>query len=38
MRKKNFKTVRELLYYSYANLATAHTAVERTRDDINVII
>lgn len=29
MAKKNIETVRELIYYSYANLAMAHTAVEK---------
>lgn len=29
MAKKNIENVRELIYYSYANLAMAHTAVEK---------
>ena len=32
MRRKNLKTVRELLYNSYANLAMAHTAVDRKQE------
>ena len=32
MAKKELKTVKELLFWSYANLAMAHTAVERKQD------
>jgi hypothetical protein len=33
MENKEFETVRELIYYSYANLAMAHTAVDRKQSD-----
>ncbi|WP_310991604.1 HNH endonuclease [Aequorivita marina] len=33
MKNKEFETVRELIYYSYANLAMAHTAVDRKQAD-----
>ena len=29
--KKKYSTVRELIYWSYANLAMAHTAVEQEK-------
>jgi hypothetical protein len=32
MPKKEFSTVKELLYWSYANLAMAHTAVDQGQD------
>lgn len=32
MAKPNIETVRELIYYSYANLAMAHTAVDRKQE------
>lgn len=32
MAKKKIETVRELIYYSYANLAMAHTAAERNQE------
>ncbi len=32
MNQKEYKTVRERLFWSYANLAMAHTAVERGQD------
>ena len=32
MAKKELKTVRELLFWSYANLAMAHTAVDRKQE------
>lgn len=32
MPKKELTTVRELLYWSYSNLAIAHTAVDRNQD------
>ncbi len=32
MAKKKIETVRELIYYSYANLAMAHTAVDKNQD------
>lgn len=31
-KQKKYETVRELIYWSYANLAMAHTAVEREQD------
>ena len=33
MENKEFETVREKIYYSYANLAMAHTAVDRKQSD-----
>lgn len=33
MAKKEFETVRELIYYSYANLAMAHTAVDNKQNE-----
>jgi hypothetical protein len=32
LAKKKIETVRELIYYSYANLAMAHTAVDRKQE------
>ncbi len=32
MAKQKIETVRELIYYSYANLAMAHTAVEKKQE------
>ena len=32
MAKKEFNTIKELLYWSYANLAMAHTAVDKNQD------
>lgn len=32
MPKPKYETVRELIYYSYANLAMAHTAVEKRQE------
>lgn len=32
MPRPKYETVRELIYYSYANLAMAHTAVERNQE------
>jgi hypothetical protein len=32
MAKQKIKTVKELIYYSYANLAMAHTAVEKEQE------
>ena len=32
MAKKEFKTVKELLYWSYANLAMAHTAINNNQE------
>ncbi len=32
MENKEFETVRELIYYSYSNLAMAHTAVDKKHD------
>lgn len=31
-KKKKYETVRELIYWSYANLAMAHTAVDRNQE------
>ena len=31
-KKKKYETVRELIYWSYANLAMSHTAVERNQE------
>ncbi len=36
MAKKEFKTIREIIYWSYANLAMAHTAVERKQQKYEV--
>ncbi len=36
MVKRKFETVRELIYYSYANLAMAHTAVDKKQDKYEV--
>lgn len=33
MAKKNLNTVKEVLFWSYANLAMAHTAVEREQQN-----
>ncbi|RQP11366.1 MAG: HNH endonuclease [Chryseobacterium sp.] len=32
MAKQKIETIKELIYYSYANLAMAHTAVDRKQD------
>lgn len=32
MSKKKIETVRELIYYSYANLAMAHTAIDKKQE------
>lgn len=32
MQKKQFETVRELIYFSYSNLAMAHSAVEKGQE------
>lgn len=37
MAKKDIKIVRELIYYSYANLAMAHSAVEREQDRYGMV-
>ena len=37
MAKKDIEIVRELIYYSYANLAMAHTAVERDQDKYEML-
>ncbi len=37
MAKKDIKIVRELIYYSYANLAMAHSAVGRKQDKYGVV-
>lgn len=37
MAKKDIKIVRELIYYSYANLAMAHSAVERKQDRYGMV-
>lgn len=37
MRKQKIETVRELIYYSYANLTMAHTAVEKKQTEYNAI-
>lgn len=37
MAKKEIEVVRELIYYSYANLAMAHSAVERKQDKYGVL-
>lgn len=37
MAKKDIEIVRELIYYSYANLAMAHSAVERKLDKYGMV-
>lgn len=37
MAKKEIEIVRELIYYSYANLAMAHSAVEKKQDKYGMI-
>ena len=32
MAKQKIETVRELIYYSYANLAMAHTAIDKKQE------
>ncbi len=36
MAKQKIETVRELIYYSYANLAMAHTAVEKKQEKYEI--
>jgi hypothetical protein len=38
MAKQQIETVRELIYYSYANLAMAHTAVEKNKKSMGLLI
>lgn len=35
MESKEFETAREKIYYSYANLAMAHTAIDRNQSFTN---
>ncbi len=37
MAKQKIETVRHLIYYSYANLAMAHTAIDKKQDKYEII-